>query len=72
VIKFRQGFGRLVRRRTDRGSIVVLDSRILTKYYGKFFLESLPEIRVVKGPRKGVFEAFRKFHSDDEEENRAT
>jgi ATP-dependent DNA helicase DinG len=67
VIKFRQGFGRLVRRRTDRGSILVLDSRILTKYYGKLFLESLPEIRVVKGARKEVFAAFRKFHADEEE-----
>jgi ATP-dependent DNA helicase DinG len=68
VIKFRQGFGRLVRRRTDRGSILVLDSRILTKYYGKLFLESLPEIRVVKGGRNEVFTAFRKFHADEEEE----
>ncbi len=62
VIKFRQGFGRLIRRRSDRGSVVVLDSRILTKRYGKVFLESLPKLRVVSGPRKGALLALRNFH----------
>jgi len=43
VLKFKQGFGRLIRARTDRGIVVVLDTRILTKSYGKVFLRSLPE-----------------------------
>ena len=46
VIKFKQGFGRLIRRRTDTGMVVVLDPRIRTKPYGKKFLHSLPECDV--------------------------
>jgi len=42
VIGFRQGFGRLIRRGTDRGVIVVTDRRIVTKAYGQTFLRSLP------------------------------
>jgi len=43
VIKFKQGFGRLMRRGTDSGVVAVLDSRILKKAYGKIFIHSLPE-----------------------------
>ena len=46
VLKFRQGFGRLIRSQTDEGIVVVLDSRILTKWYGRIFLKSLPECPV--------------------------
>lgn len=46
VIKFRQGFGRLIRTATDRGIVVVLDPRIQTKHYGRTFLESLPKMPV--------------------------
>jgi ATP-dependent DNA helicase DinG len=42
LVKFRQGIGRLIRRHEDRGNIVVLDSRILTKPYGARFLQALP------------------------------
>ena len=45
VIKFKQGFGRLIRTRTDHGTVVCLDPRIVTKPYGKLFLESLPDCR---------------------------
>jgi len=49
VIKFRQGFGRLIRTASDRGMVVVLDPRVKSKPYGRTFLESLPEmpIRIV-------------------------
>lgn len=43
VIRFRQGFGRLIRSKTDRGRVVVLDPRIATKPYGRLFLQALPE-----------------------------
>jgi len=43
ILKLRQGVGRLIRNTTDRGSIVILDSRILTRSYGKAFLNALPE-----------------------------
>ncbi len=50
ILRFRQGFGRLIRSKTDRGIVVVLDKRLTTKSYGKLFLESLPECTVHKGP----------------------
>jgi DNA polymerase-3 subunit epsilon/ATP-dependent DNA helicase DinG len=43
VIRFRQGFGRLIRSSTDRGVFVVLDSRILNRNYGKRFIAGLPD-----------------------------
>ncbi len=46
VIKLRQGFGRLIRTATDSGIVVILDSRITTKYYGRLFLSSLPDCKI--------------------------
>lgn len=43
VIKLRQGFGRLIRTRDDHGIVVLLDPRVRTKPYGRWFIESLPE-----------------------------
>ncbi len=43
VIKFRQGFGRLIRRNDDRGDVVVLDRRLIDKQYGRLFLNSIPD-----------------------------
>jgi ATP-dependent DNA helicase DinG len=45
VMKFKQGFGRLMRSSTDYGVVVVLDSRLTRKSYGKYFLNSLPKTR---------------------------
>ena len=45
ILKFKQGFGRLVRRQTDTGTVVVLDPRVRTKFYGKMFLSALPNCR---------------------------
>jgi ATP-dependent DNA helicase DinG len=45
VMKFKQGFGRLMRRSGDHGVVAVLDGRILKKRYGEFFLRSLPKTR---------------------------
>ncbi|MBQ9786668.1 MAG: DEAD/DEAH box helicase [Lentisphaeria bacterium] len=42
VLKFRQGAGRLIRTKSDRGKVAVLDSRIVTRRYGKDFINSLP------------------------------
>ena len=42
ILRFRQGFGRLIRTQSDRGAVVVTDKRLLTKKYGKLFLESIP------------------------------
>ncbi|MBI5694711.1 MAG: helicase, partial [Nitrospirae bacterium] len=64
VIKFRQGFGRLIRSRTDRGSIMVFDRRIVEKNYGREFLASLPEGRVVTGTREVVMGQVRGFFAE--------
>ena len=47
VLKFKQGFGRLIRSKEDTGMVVVLDSRILRKPYGRIFLRALPECQVI-------------------------
>jgi len=53
VLRLKQGFGRLIRTKTDRGIVVILDPRVLTKSYGKTFLNSLPRCRVmIKGQIK--------------------
>ncbi len=46
VIKFRQGFGRLMRKSTDKGVVTVLDKRLITKRYGSIFLNSIPKTNV--------------------------
>lgn len=45
VIKLKQGFGRLIRTQCDTGLVVILDPRVLTKSYGRVFLEALPDCR---------------------------
>ncbi|MCK5738044.1 DEAD/DEAH box helicase family protein [bacterium] len=54
TIKFKQGFGRLIRSKTDRGSIIILDNRIVQKRYGHIFLKSLPPCKVIKGTRDEI------------------
>ncbi|MGE5575746.1 MAG: ATP-dependent DNA helicase, partial [Syntrophothermus sp.] len=49
VLKFKQGFGRLIRSSEDCGSVVILDRRVLQKSYGQVFLDSLPECSRVCG-----------------------
>ena len=48
VIKLKQGFGRLIRTRTDKGIVVILDPRVKTKRYGQLFLDSLPDCQIVR------------------------
>ena len=50
VIKLKQGFGRLIRRKSDTGQVVLLDPRLRTKRYGKLFLDSLPDCKVIIDP----------------------
>jgi ATP-dependent DNA helicase DinG len=47
IIKLKQGFGRLIRTRQDKGQVVILDPRIRTKPYGRMFLKSLPDCEIV-------------------------
>jgi len=50
ILRFRQGFGRLIRTESDRGIVVVLDKRIISKRYGKMFIDSLPQCKLKVGP----------------------
>jgi ATP-dependent DNA helicase DinG len=55
VIKLKQGFGRLIRTCTDRGMVVIFDPRVLTKGYGRNFLQALPPCRrFVDGAEEGT------------------
>jgi ATP-dependent DNA helicase DinG len=51
ILKLKQGFGRLIRSKTDSGIVVILDGRIKTKRYGRRFLQALPPCNVVVNPR---------------------
>lgn len=61
VIKLKQGFGRLIRKKTDRGSVFIFDKRIIEKFYGRIFLQSLPDSRIVQGPLNYVLEEVSQF-----------
>ncbi|MEJ7761414.1 MAG: helicase C-terminal domain-containing protein [Thermomicrobiales bacterium] len=54
VLKFKQGFGRLIRSSGDRGVCAVLDGRVLTKRYGRSFVESLPDCTLVVGSSRDL------------------
>lgn len=57
ALKFRQGFGRLIRTSSDRGVVAVLDSRIFTKSYGATFMRAIPECTVRHGTVAEIGEA---------------
>ena len=54
IVKFKQGFGRLIRHKEDRGCIICLDSRLITKGYGRWFIDSLPNCSKSFGNRDAV------------------
>ena len=54
ILRFRQGFGRLIRTQSDRGVVAILDRRILTKRYGRIFLDSLPTCKVHVGTMRDL------------------
>ncbi len=47
ILTLKQGFGRLIRKKTDYGMVAILDTRIRKKYYGKFFLSAIPDSKTV-------------------------
>ena len=61
VMKFRQGFSRLMRRGDDRGCIIVLDRRIIEKPYGRIFVQSVPQTRRMYNPLKDIIPAVQDF-----------
>lgn len=65
ILRFRQGFGRLIRTKTDRGVVVILDKRVLTKSYGPMFLNSLPECTRVRASMTKLPEAARRWLANE-------
>jgi ATP-dependent DNA helicase DinG len=63
VIKFKQGFGRLIRSKDDRGVVLILDSRVLSRNYGRIFLRSLPSAHVLTGSKEEVLRETENFFS---------
>jgi ATP-dependent DNA helicase DinG len=61
IIKLKQGFGRLIRRKSDCGVVLILDSRILSKSYGKLFIDSLPPARLKVTNKKLLLEEVENF-----------
>ncbi len=61
VIKFKQGFGRLIRSKKEKGVAVVLDKRVVTKHYGKYFINSLPDCNVIHGKFRGLLGKIEEF-----------
>lgn len=61
VVKFRQGFGRLIRTKTDRGCVIITDNRVLTKNYGRKFLKSLPECELCMEKSEVIIEKLTDF-----------
>lgn len=61
ALKVKQGFGRLIRRQADRGAVVILDRRVLTRAYGRVFLDSLPECPHVVGSVGEVSRSVARF-----------
>jgi ATP-dependent DNA helicase DinG len=64
VIRLKQGFGRLIRHSEDRGAVVILDSRMVTKRYGNLFVESLPPCKVLTEGLPEIAKQVRKFLDD--------
>jgi ATP-dependent DNA helicase DinG len=62
ALRLKQGFGRLIRSRGDRGGILLLDSRILTRSYGRTLRAALPEAPLVKGPWDEIRIRLRDFY----------
>ena len=63
ALRLKQGFGRLVRTRADRGAIVLLDRRVLDKSYGRYFLGSLPPAPLRTGPWPELAAELRAFYA---------
>ena len=64
AIRLKQGFGRLIRARTDHGAVLILDGRVIRKSYGRYLLESLPPARLLVAPWREVAAELRDFYGD--------
>lgn len=65
VIRFKQGFGRLIRTKQDYGAVFIFDRRIKTTRYGKTFIDSLPPVPVYEGKLETLLEQHLHFREED-------
>jgi ATP-dependent DNA helicase DinG len=65
ALRLKQGFGRLIRARSDRGAVLILDDRIVTKRYGRYLRESLPDAPLVRGAWSDVERSVRRFYEGE-------
>ncbi len=65
ALRLKQGFGRLIRSRADRGAVVLLDRRVLEKSYGRYFLGSLPPAPLRTAPWAELAAGLRAFYAGD-------
>jgi len=65
VLRFRQGFGRLIRTQRDRGAVLVLDRRVHQKWYGRVFLDSLPRMETVAAPGWPLLQRLKAFYAEN-------
>lgn len=65
ALRLKQGFGRLIRSRVDRGAVLLLDDRILTKRYGRYLRDSLPPAPLSKGPWVDLQRRLRDFYDSE-------
>lgn len=61
IIKFKQGIGRLIRGKQDRGIVTILDNRIITKKYGKYFMEAIPTNNIKAIDREEILKDIEKL-----------
>jgi ATP-dependent DNA helicase DinG len=62
ALRLKQGFGRLIRSRSDRGAVLLLDDRFVRKRYGRYLRDSLPPAPLVEGPWEEVARAVGSFY----------
>jgi len=63
ALRLKQGFGRLIRTREDRGAVLVLDDRLLTRRYGRYLRQSLPPAPLIKGIWVDLRRGLEEFYS---------
>ncbi|HHY26921.1 MAG TPA: hypothetical protein GX523_09315, partial [Desulfitobacterium dehalogenans] len=56
VLRFKQGFGRLIRSKSDRGLVILCDGRVIHKRYGRYFLSSLPVRTHIRTSRSQILD----------------
>ena len=62
IIRFRQGFGRLIRNEKGKGSVFILDSRIINQQYGSLFINSIPECSIKRIDTSQAYSLITQWH----------